>query len=710
LLACRPRPLLRRVMRRLPVILFIAASLGGSLPAAPRPLQPELSGDAQTYDDRTQESVLTGHARAIYGTYELTADQIRYHVPAQTVTALGHAVLTAGDRRLLADKITYRLTDETYTAENVRLGEAPIYLAGRTAEGTKTQLIVHQGTASLREPGPWAPTLAADTMTYEFGEHLQAQRAHIGIGGVQPITLPHFDYRLHDPTRSDYSLDAGYDGSLGIYADIGLRLPVTDGLKLGGDLGLYSARGVMFGPAGDYAFGAGTDLAGSGHFRSGYINDHGDKKTDVLGRPVPSDRSYLEWQHREQFGERLIVDGTFNYWRDSEVLRDYRPDDFFPVQTPDNFAEAVYTGDNYHLSLFARFQPDRYFDVQQRLPELRFDLLPLALPGGFYERFNASFAVLRDDPPGAGLPTLNSDRYDAYYSLTRPISPSEWLVFAPVVGARVTHYARTLPGSDRSDYTRELGELGFDAQLRMSGTFDYHNARWKIDGLRHLFTPRISYRYIPEGSRGPQYIPPVDVRTFTTYLPPLGLGDGRDVDDLTATNTLRVGFDNTLQTRDPVYGSRDLLVFNVANDFRFKRQPGERTTSETHFQLGLMPANWLRFDLYQSIAPQDLKTRELNTGLTLHDGDAWSWSLATNYLSADIAQYVTDYRLRLNEVYETFLRLQYDDRLHRFNERTIGVRQNLNNTWFIRYAMTFYKGTRRESSFGFHVEVRFHGF
>jgi LPS-assembly protein len=66
--------------------------------------------------------------------------------------------------------------------------------------------------------------------------------------------------------------------------------------------------------------------------------------------------------------------------------------------------------------------------------------------------------------------------------------------------------------------------------------------------------------------------------------------------------------------------------------------------------------------------------------------------------------------MRLNEVYEAFLRLQYDDRLHRFNERTFGVRQNLNNTWLIRYAMTFYEGTRRESSFGFHVEVQFHGF
>jgi LPS-assembly protein len=704
--------LLRRVMRRFLVTLLIALAAPGLGRAAQDPLvlEPLNATSKFSFDDHTQIASYTGGARLRQGNMELTADELSFHRPSQTGTARGHAILTFGTRRLLADEVAYDLRAGTFTAKNVWLGEAPIYLRGASAEGTRTQLTVHQAMASLGEPGPWTPTLAADTLTYEFGQRLQADRAHIGVGELQPIALPHFDYRLKDPLRSDYSLYAGYDGSLGVYSEIGLRLPVAAGLKLGGDVGLYSARGVLIGPAGDYAFGAGTDEEVGGRFRSGYINDHGDRKTDVLGRPVPADRSYLEWQHRERFGERLIVDGTFNYWRDSEVLRDYRPDDFFPLQTPDNFVEAVYTGDNYHLSLFARFQPDRYFDVQQRLPELRFDLLPIALPGGFYERFNASAAVLRDNPPGDGQPTLNSDRYDAYYSLTRPISPREWLAFAPVVGGRVTHYASTLPGSGRDDYTRELGEFGFDAQLRTSGTFDYQNERWKIDGLRHLFTPRISYRYIPESSNGQRYIPPIDVRTFTTYLPPLGLGDGRDVDELTASNTLRVGFDNTLQTRDPVYGSRDLLVFNVANDFRFKRQPGERDVSETHFQLGLMPASWLRFDLYQSIAPQNLKTRELNTGLTLHDGDAWSLSLATNYLSDDIAQYVTDYRMRLNEVYEAFLRLQYDDRLHRFNERTVGVRQNLNNIWLVRYAVTLYEGTRRESSFGFHVEVQFHGF
>ncbi|MBI5381505.1 MAG: LPS-assembly protein LptD [Opitutae bacterium] len=697
-------------MRRFLVLLLLFASTLHVRLGAQDALQPELSADQSEYDDRTREAIFRGHARAIYGEIELTAEEIRWHQGTRIVTALRQAVLTAGGRRLLADKVTYRLADGTYFAENLRLGEYPIYLRGASAEGNRTQLVVHHATASLREPGPWAPTLVADTLTYKFGERLQAERAHLGIGPIRPFALPHFDHHLKEPLRSYFSLFGGYRGSLGAFVEVGMRLPVSSSVNLGADLGVYSARGVMAGPAGDYAWRDGAEQEIWGRFRSGYINDHGDKKTDVLHRAVPEERSYFAWDHRQRINAHLTLDGTFNYWRDSEILRDFKPASFFPVQTPDSYVESVYTGDNYHVSLFTRFQPNHYHAVQERLPELRYDLLPLALPGGFYERFQASAAVLRDDVFIGSRPTLRSDRVDAYYALTRPISPREWLSLNPVVGGRMTHYARTNPGSGRDDYTRWLGEVGADAQLRTSASFDYKNETWKIDGLRHLLTPRLSYRYIPEAGRGRRYIPVIDRRTFSSYLPPLGLGDTRNLDDLHATNTLRVGFDNTLQTRDPVYGSRDLAVLNVANDFRFARQPGERDVSETHLQLGLMPAHWVRFDLYQSVAPQNLHLRELNTGLTLHDGDAWSLQLATHYLAGDINEYGLDYRRRINEVYEAYTRLRFDSRRHRFNEREFGVWQNLDNTWFVRYSVTLYSGPRRESSFGFHVEVQAHGF
>ncbi|MBM3853578.1 MAG: LPS assembly protein LptD, partial [Verrucomicrobia bacterium] len=307
------------------------------------------------------------------------------------------------------------------------------------------------------------------------------------------------------------------------------------------------------------------------------------------------------------------------------------------------------------------------------------------------------------------------------YALERPWAPAEWLAITPVAGMRFTHYTRTprtadlvqpsLPPRistaviDRGSFTRTIGELGVDAALRSSGTFDYRNPQWKIDGLRHLFTPRLSYRYIPKAGMGRAQIPRFDRESFATYLPPLGLGDVRHVDDLDATNLLRLGFDNVLQTRDATQGSRELLALNLASDFRFARRPGERATSEIHAELAATPARWLQLDVYQSVAPQDATLREFNSGLTLRDGDAWSLRFGNNFLRQQIQDYLVHGRWRIDERFEAVTRLHYDARRRRFTEQTYGVAHNVGNSWLISYMVSVYSGRRRESNFGLDVRV-----
>ncbi|MFA5264053.1 MAG: LPS assembly protein LptD [Opitutaceae bacterium] len=710
LLARLGMPLLPRVRLR-QFLLFGLLSAAASLAGAAAE-QPVFTAEKQDYDMNSGETVLFGGACVVLGDQVLRADQIRYSTEKGTAVATGNVVFTSGSRRIMADRVEYHFKDGTYIVDKPRLGDFPLYLRGSRAEGSQDKMVISDAEASFLEPGPWTPTLAASTLTYDEkgGRILSAQFPRFGVGSVHPLAVPKFDYKVGLPLRSFLSLMAGYRGNLGAFIEPGLRLPLLPGWRLGADIGMYSKRGLMFGPGGDYAMGQGTDDEVKGHFRSGFINDYGDRSLDILGRNVPSDRSFVSWEHHQKIGPRLTIDGTLGYWSDSEILRDFRPGEFFNTQVPDTYLESVYTGANYHISLFGRFQPNSYHDVQERLPELRLDYLPTPLALGIYQRFTASVARLREDPPTGASPALMSDRSDAYYALTRSFTPREWLNLTAVAGGRITHYANTTGAQANGGYTRTLGELGFDASLRMSGTFDYKNERWKINGLRHLLTPRISYRYIPEAEQGRRFIPQIDRESFSTYLPQLGLGDIRHIDDMHATNTLRVSVENTLQTQDAGYGSRDLASLILANDFHFDRQPGQNKTSETNIGFGLMPATWLRFDAYQSIAPQNLQTREFNTGLTIHDGDIWALRLSTHYLSGDISEYIAEYMRRLNEVYSVFTRLHYDYRLSRFNEQTYGLRQILGRTWSVRYSAMIYSGPRREGKFDFHVQVETLGF
>jgi LPS-assembly protein len=701
-----------RVIRRI----IFALALAGALCARAAEESPDITADL--VEGSARGAVAKGNARFLGNGALIEADEIHYDRATDTITGIGHIKLTRGATRLLADRLVYKRTDGSFTADNIRLGSYPYFAEGFSAEGTRDEITVRRARVSYGEPGPWQPTLTAETIVIAPGRRIRTEGAIVGIGPVQALPFPRFQHNIAQPLAAALSLNGGYRRSLGVFAELGALAPIAPGLRLGADLGIYTQRGVMFGPAGRYTDPAAPERL-TGYFRSGYINDHGDKRTDLLGRPVPEKRGFAEWQHQQTLTPNLTVAAQLNWWKDSDVVRDFRSRAFFPVQEPDTFVEANYTGRNHFVSAFARLQPNRFHRVQERLPELRFDLLPTPIGLGFIERFHASAAALREDPlPLAPLnptpgPQLRSDRLDAYYALSRPIVPREWLSIVPVAAGRVTHYTgiRAGPGSRRDDdYTRVLGELGVDAALRTSGTFDYKNPQWKIDGLRHLFTPRLSYRYIPKADRGRGRIPQIDREAFSTYLQPLGLGDRRNIDDLRATNTLRASLDNIVQTRDPVDGSRDLLVLNLAADFRFRREFGERDVSEVHTELAFMPARWLQVDLYQSFSPHSLALRELNSGITVRDGDVWSVRFGNNFLRRELQDYSIDGRLRLTERFEALARLQYDARKRRFNEQAYGLAQNLGNTWQISYTVSLYSGRRRESNFGFNISIDAFGF
>lgn len=700
---------------RIPPALFaacLAFALGavrlGAQSAPARPTAtPQITADQLDVDFSTQEAVYRGHAVAVFGEVRLEADELRWSRATATVVATGHAIAQRGNLRLLADALTYHLRDHSYAVTHLRLGRNPLYFTGRLVEGSADALIFHDAVVSVGEPQAWSPTLTARTLTYfPERERILADHGRVGLGWLPLFPLPATELPTRIPWVDEITVDGGYTGRLGAYLRLGATLPVNQQVRVGADVGLYFKRGVMVGPAFSYDWDdPAADAFARGSFSSGYIYDAGRRLTDLLGEPIPHSRGIVTWSHRQQVNAQLNLHAELNYWSDSEVLRDFRARDFFPVQVPDSFAELTYTGDDTVTGLFLRAQPNRFHAIRQRLPEITFDLLPtpatFGADLGVVQEAHAGLAILHDDAPGAATPTLRATRADLYYALTRPWQPQSWLAFNPVAGARVTHYTRTSTGL--GDYTRTLGEVGFDAELRASAVFDYDNARWGIHGLRHLITPQLSYRFIPDADRGVAYIPPIDARVFDTYLEPLGLGARRQIDRLTRTNTLRIGLDQRLQTRDASYGSRDLVALNLALDSRFDRPPSGSTLSDLHTALRVTPAPFIEFALYHRTSPGDWTLRELNSVLTLRSADRWQMQFANHYLAGDIQEYIAGFSYRLNEVFEGYTQLHYDTRRARWVERTVGVRQTLANRWIIGYELSFFEGPRRESDFGFNL-------
>jgi len=706
-------------MRRLAILAALAAVLAPMARAAP---QADLSADSSiTIDEATGELVARPNARYVDTGVLLTADEIRFNQRTQIASASGHVILTRIGDRLLADRLTYKRSDGSFTAQNLRAGRFPFHISGPSAEGNRTEVVVHDSVLVYGEPGPWQPVIKARTVFYSPGHYLRLAGANLGIGNYLPLPISRLGEDLaHETTLWNMTVNGGYRHDLGPYLDLAFHTPVTAWASLGPDVGIYAYRGIMLGPIANYSVAEGGGTM-EGSIRSGYIYDLGKRLTDIRDNPVPPNRAFLEWQHSEQITPDLTLIGELNYSSDSEVIRDFRSKEFVPVQEPDNYLEMVYTGSNYFGSVFTRFQPDSFYPVQERLPEIRFDLLPKAVGGGIYVRFDTSVARLEENPPDGGA-HLESDRFDAFLGVSRPFSYKGYFDLTPVVGGRFTQYWDTVGAVNPGGAGRALGEVGFDADMKMSGTFDYENSLWHIDGLRHLLTPTLGYRYIPDADKSAQWIPPIDRSTFSNYLPIMELGDMRALDQLQAVNVLRVGLNNTLQTRDKTYGSRDLMTFNLADDFRFQRAPGQPDFSDIHAELTMTPAHWLELRVEDAVTSRSAAQRAMDTTIVVREGEVWSAGFGVGYLSDQYGSYSLpglgafpiagldtfhlEGRARLNEEYEAFARGDYDARDHIFVDQFYGISQKISNTWIVEYMLAFSQGpNKQQGHFGFNVAL-----
>src|SRR5690606_488005 len=290
------------------------------------PVAPQITADVFEAEFATGAAVYRGNATARYGDVVVKADELRYNVRERIIEARGHVVLTRGDTRLLAAELSYQLDSRTYRVRDLRFGQLPVYVSGSLVEGDRQLLQFTDARVTYGEPGRFAPTFSADTVTFDPArDRVRAEGARVGLGLWQPLPLPATEIPTNIPFLSYLSLDGGYNSFLGAYADIGVQVPVGGGFSLGGNLGGYTQRGVLLGPAASYRVNEGTDQEMIGAFNSGYVHDNGERLTDLRGKPVPKDRGFVTWSHRQRFGERLSLAALVNYWSDSEVLRDFRP-------------------------------------------------------------------------------------------------------------------------------------------------------------------------------------------------------------------------------------------------------------------------------------------------------------------------------------------------------------------------------------------------
>jgi len=685
---------------------------------------PELSSiEPIEYDEQAGRLVARGDARIEFGETRVTADRITYYQDFALADALGDVEVMREGYRMVADRLSYEAESNIFSVNLLRTGQWPFYVSGVQAGGTSDDITIEGSTLYYGNPGPWTLNVAADSVQYvnaegEDDDYLKMDSATFRVGSVPVFYLPGYTHYLN---RAPFLVDAGggIDSELGVHVETTTLFPVFSWLRLGANLDVYSERGVLAGPTAQYVYDDDHQSL-RGALTTGYIHDLGEPGDDVLNDPIDDDRGFAQWRHRHNIGERIDLTAAATYWSDSEVTRDFREDYYAEDRQPDSFAEAVYLGDNFVVSAFARPEVNNFQLVQERLPELRADLLPVPIfQTGAYHHGWAGYTRLREDF-GRVVPAITeeneSDRFELSYRLERPIHYKDWLTFTPLAGARLSHYADQRSGLvtlQDDEFTQEIYEVGFDLTGHFHATYPTINRTWDIDGLRHILRPVLRYRYYSDPDSEGE-IAPIDRTVFNLERPLLDLSDIRDIDTQTERHLARLGVENLYQTQADGYGSRTLAALNFYQDILFERNnrydgEEEKTFNATWVELILSPAPWLKFDLASRFETESMSLEELRTRTRLVSGEIWEVGIATDLLLDRINQYRLDFVYRMSERYSLLVDMRLDADEGEVTEFGLGLQSRVGNTWEVVYALVFRENARRESDVEFNIRLRLAG-
>lgn len=716
------------------LLFFVCAARLSAVPAADAPEEGTPFTETDTIVDfdtmrltSEGEQQLRGNVCVTAGALQLRTDEMVYNSVTRAAEIPTPLTLDFKNSRFVMRSAHFDGVEQKLVAKEVRGGRDFAFFEGGNIAASRNSAEIEDATFYLGEPHWSSISFSADRLAYDAEEDY----FHLGpsvfrVAGVPVLPLPPLSVVRFDRPPVRVWLDTGDSGASGVYFRSEVYLTLWDAFEPGVLLDFYERSGVLAGPAAAYdTRDSAFPLKMRGTFRSGYINDTANRDDDIYGNSIGGRRGFIDWFHKQEL-ERLEISASIHKWSDSEAMRNFRPKIYDENQNPDSYLEFVLPDDYYYLSAFTRFHPNDYQNVQQRLPELRFDLQPVELgKTGIYQHLNASYAFLREESsdqydfarnrvPANDGDALESSRANIYVGWTAPVKFGDFASFTPVLGVMTTCYGKTVGSNPDSTYTRTLGQVGFDMDLIFSATCGYKNETWDIDGLRHVLRPVLQYRYIPNPTVGNDRIPAIDREIYLSRPTIIDLAENRAIDELYDEHVFRIGLENLFQTRDREYGSRDLVEFNIYQDFRKTYRPDDtRTLSDNFIDLKITPADWIRFSLTHRMDVYDFSTNSLSTGTTVTDGDVWSLTLGTihlyknpypsSYGESKIRQIYSTVNFRLNSFWEVYAEWRYDDRKNLMTDQIYGVRQRLGNSWEIDYSVRYRRDAGDDSDFSISV-------
>lgn len=689
----------------------------------------DLSADELSFDVGTQTHIARGDARFVHEQVIMEADEIRYEQKKGLIQATGNVRVTQVGIRLITDALQYNVQTKVFQSGPFRAGYPPVVIEGDSFSGTLEEIKFSKSRVYYGEPDQITPSVSFEAGTLRPEEEVTGSGVSLNVPFIGGIPLPDIARNLTlDTPPVEVHGSAGYSDNRGLFGSSHILYPTSENLAIGGNLDIYSKRGLLIGPAVRFSNESiDPDNFSRLDLSTGWIDDHGELGVDIRGENIEQSRYFGDIEFRT-VDRNFEIHGRTSLLSDSEIMRDFRPDvyDHWPV--PDSFFEISQVWKDTYFSIFSRVTPNNFHSATERMPEISISRPTSELWNlGLFQSWNASYVRYRhqaarysnslpsfpngwslDDYESSYLATgesnatpLQNDRINADYKLQYPIKITSWLNLVPVAEGRFTRWDQ---GNNQA-VERAAGQLGFDLTMHSYGEWDLDNRVWGVDGLRHVIRPKVAMRWGAEDLDG-TLTEPFDTIAYSPLMPLLNLSERRDIDSLNHFDTARFGVENLLITRSTEGATRTLLQFDLYQDYILEELPRREDRYQTYLSLRAFPAPWLELSLEQKWQTLDAELEETRFRTKVSSAEAWEVNFSIDYLQDLYDEYSLEASYQLNRKIRVFGGLRYDFHDNQFLRQIYGIRQRVSRDWIFDYAVVIREGTEREGSLSLHFRIQ----
>jgi hypothetical protein len=279
------------------------------------------------------------------------------------------------------------------------------------------------------------------------------------------------------------------------------------------------------------------------------------------------------------------------------------------------------------------------------------------------------------------------------------------LIYSPHLSYRRQDYSMDGPNANRS-----MGEWGNEIRYEVSGDYNWENATWNIDQIRHIMGFSISHRKVNRMSADQEsLIPQIDNPFVELNLRPIDLMDHIEADGLTPYEVVRLGWENQFLTRSGEQ-TRRIASLHFFQDLYHKKENDGDIAKEFFASLSIQPAPWISFTGQSKINSDEGKVIRNSFSAQFIDGTVNTLEVGYfKYLSfSDQWRLSAKHRWDERKSFHTSIAFEEESNTIPYWQTAVEFNRSAAWTWII--SVTGRKGTTKENETELALSTRIFAF